>query len=333
MLKINLSDGEGKNHEESNLEEMIEDEALEEMVASEELGESAPDKDVPEESETMADMLGDVAESEEPAEPPKPVKPAKSAKPEKKKKTAGKSGAVIKVAALVFLVIAVAAAILTQRNTIMSLFVKKEAPAPEPPPPPPPAPEPVRTEPDPTFVTLSRISEIVPAKVWLSSATISSDGAYEITGMSFSHDALELLTASLGSIGQIGSQDIPAKTKSSEAVYLFTVAGGLSGVSSPEILDIIPSDDLAAIAKPVIDRSDDFGIVFKIVPEAGKPYTEHDLPFMLEGSFEGLKKVIGELCPQDGQIRVHRLVIKPASGGRIFDRVQASFSLRTISSI
>ncbi len=327
MLKINLSDGEGKNHGEGNLEEMIGDEALEEMVASEKSEESAPDEEVPEESETMADMLGDVAEQEEPE---KPVKPAK---PEKKKKPAGKSGTIIKVAALVFLVIAVAAAIFTQRNTIMSLFVKKEIPAPEPPPPPPPAPEPVRTEPDPTFVTLNRISEIVPAKVWLSSATISSDGAYEITGMSFSHDALGVLTASLGSIGQIDSQDIPAKTKSSETVYLFNVAGGLSDVSSPEILDVIPSDDLETIAKPVIDRSSDFGVVFKIVPEAGKTYTEHDLPFMLEGPFEGLKKVIGELCPQGGQIRVQRLVIKPASGGRIFDRVQASFSLRTISSI
>ncbi len=319
MLKINLSDREGSSREKQNLEEIIGDEGLEESVESEVFEDSASEKVIPERSEMMADMLGDAE------------------KPKKPEKPAGKSGNIIMMVVLGIIVIAVAAVIFTQKNRLISLFAKKtevSSPLPLPPPPAPePVPEPVRTELDPTFVALSRISEIIPPRVWLSSATISSDGTYEIRGMSFSHDALGVFTSSLGSIGQVTDQDIPAKRTSSETVYYFSIAGGLTNITPPEILDIIPSDDLVATAEPVIKMSDDFGVVFKSVPVAGKTYTEQDLPFMLEGSFEGLKQVIGELCPQDGQIRVHRLVIKPASGSRMFDRVQASFSLRTTSSI
>jgi len=107
----------------------------------------------------------------------------------------------------------------------------------------------------------------------------------------------------------------------------------MSGISVPEILDVIPTDDLVALATPVADRSKEFGVRFSGTPRTGTSYTDKDLPFKLAGTYGGLKQVVGALCPEDSPIRVYRMVIVPEAAGHPFDTVKASFSLRTISKI
>jgi len=137
----------------------------------------------------------------------------------------------------------------------------------------------------------------------------------------------------LGGIGNVSAKDVPQKSKSSETVYNFSASGVISSMDVPDILDVIPTDNLVAMAEPVINKSKEFEVKFNRLPESGQLYSDKDLPFVLEGPYEGLKKVIAELCPADGDIRVYRIVILPATTGKLFDRVRASFSLRTISSI
>ena len=68
----------------------------------------------------------------------------------------------------------------------------------------------------------------------------------------------------------------------------------------------------------------DFGIKFSRLPKPEQTYTDKDMPFSLEGSYEGLKKVIGVLCPENGNNRVFRITVAPSSPGRSFDKIQAS---------
>jgi len=235
-------------------------------------------------------------------------------------------------------VLALSALVYFQKDTILGLFRGKEeiletVAAPPPPSPSPPEPDVVPEEPDPTFVALSGISEVVPARVWLSSTVIMYDGTFEIKGIAFSHAAVNSMIASLGNAGEIKSWAVPKKSKSSESVYNFTISGVFSDIAVPEILDIIPADKLVPIADAVNSRSKEYGVSFTRMPKTGQTYAERDLPFVLEGSYEGLKKVISALCPEGGDVKVYRLVINPASPGRAFDRIRASFALRTVSSI
>ena len=294
MLKINLSDRKSKKKKDE----------VEEDVAGEVTDEISEEEHVTEE-------LTDVTVKE-------------------KKKSIVSSPLLI----VILLIVAVALAAYYKKDLILSLFHKEPeiVESVQPPPPPPPMPE-VTVEPDPIFVTLYRVSDVMPQKLWLTSVVIKSDGTYDIKGISFTHASMNDLLGGLGTIGNVADKNIPKISKSSEAVYNFRVSGALSDVSVSEILDVIPTDGLVTLAETIVNRSKEFGVKFNSIPRAGKTYNDKDLPFVLEGSYEGLKKVIAELCPEDGEIRVYQMVIVPASTGRPFDRVKASFSLRTISTI
>lgn len=294
MLKINLSDEEGKK------------------------------KEIQEKEETLVQPTGEI--------PAKTVSEKLVGGPVEEKK---KRGVPSPLLIILLLIIAIAAVVYFQRDKILSLLPKraeKVEPVPAPPPPPP-EPEIAPKEPDPTFVALNKISEIIPRRVWISSAIIKYDGTYEIKGIAFSHSAAGSLGDALGGIGNVTAKNIPKKSKLSETVYNFSVNGAINDINVPEILDMIPTDDLVALAEPVVDKSKEFEVKFNRLPKSGQSYSDKDLPFVLEGSYEGLKKVIAELCPVDGDIRVYQIVILPATTGRPFDKVKASFSLRTISSI
>jgi len=202
-------------------------------------------------------------------------------------------------------------------------------------PPPPPAPEPVivPVKPDPTFVILNGIGEVIPPRLWLTSAVVMYDGTYEIKGMAFSHETITTMISSLGHMGKITSQNIPKKLKSPETIYRFGISGALGDITIPEIMDVIPTDKLIIFSEAVKERRKEFGIRFTRSPESGKTYTENDLPFSVEGSYKELKQLIGELCPEGGDVKVNRLIISPSSPGNAFDNIKASFSLRTVSSI
>ncbi len=233
---------------------------------------------------------------------------------------------------LTLLIVVIAIGGYLQRDLILSHF-QKEPEVVQPPPPPPPAPEVVPEEPDPTFVMLNEISEVVPSKVWLTKFVINCNGSFDIQGMSFIYTGMEAFVASLGSIGIVSPTALPKNTKSAEAVYQFNLSGKLRDITQPEILDVIPGDELARLAEPVASRSDQMGVKFSRLPKADTIYSDQDLPFVLTGSFNGLKNVVAELCPREGNIRVFQIVIVPATVGRPYDRVKASFSLRTKSSI
>lgn len=236
----------------------------------------------------------------------------------------------------VLLVILVAAVGLLQKDFIMGFFTR-EAPVIEtvapPPPPPPPEPKVVESEPDPAFVALNSISESVTPQLWLTSTVIKYDGSYELKGMAFNHKSITDMAALLANMGTISKKSIPGKMKSAETVYRFSIDGVLRDVKVPEILDTIPADQLIATANAIKGSEKAFGIKFSRLPKPEQTYTDKDLPFSLEGSYEGLKKVISLLCPENGTNRVFRITVAPSSPGRSFDKIQASFSIKTISSI
>ena len=234
---------------------------------------------------------------------------------------------------LTLLIVVIAIGGYLQRDLILSPFQKEPEVVQPPPPLPPPEPEVVPEEPDPTFVMLDKISEAVPPKVWLTKFVINFNGSFDIQGMSFTYTGMEAIVGSLGSIGTLSPAALPKSTGSAEAVYQFTLSGMLGDVTQPEILDVIPGDEMARLAEPVASRSEQLGVKFSRLPKADTIYSDQDLPFVLTGSFDGLKNVIADLCPRDGDIRVFQIVIVPASVGRPYDRVKASFSLRTKSSI
>ena len=237
---------------------------------------------------------------------------------------------------VVLLVAAAAALVFFQKDMILSLLpgkADKVMPPPAPAPPPPEVEPVVPEEPDPIFVALNRISEVIPEKVWLSTAIINYNGSYEIKGIAFTHSAMGSLVNALGAIGNVSGKVIPPKSKSSENVYNFSVSGTINDINVPEILDIIPTDGLISLVDPVIKRGKELEVKFNNIPKSGQSYSDKDLPFALEGSYKNLKNIIAELCPVNGDIRIYRIVILPATTGLPYDKIKASFSLKTISSI
>jgi len=235
----------------------------------------------------------------------------------------------------ILLIVALGAAGYIYKDKIMS-YIPKKAPVVEPiAPPPPPKPKPVeeKKEPDPAFVLLNRLGDSVAPRVWLTSAVIKYDGSYQITGMAFSYKSMTDMVSSLEGTGSVTSRTVPPQLKSAETVYNFSVGGTLSNVKVPEVLDAIPTDNLVAAAETVKNREKEFGIKFTKLPKAGAAYTDNDAPFSLEGSYAGLKSVVGILCPEGGDVRIFNLKISPSTPGRGFDRVKASFSLKSTSSI
>lgn len=235
----------------------------------------------------------------------------------------------------ILLIVALCAAGYFYKDKIMS-YIPKKAPVVEPvvaPPPPPPKPVEKKKEPDPAFVLLNRLGESVAPRVWLTSAVIKYDGSYQITGMAFSYKSMTDMVSSLEGTGSLTSRTVPPQSKSAETVYRFSVGGALSDVKVPEVLDAIPTDNLVAAAETVKGREKEFGITFTQLPKAGATYTDNDTPFSLEGSYAGLKSVVEILCPEGGTVRIFNLRISPSAPGKGFDRVKATFSLKTTSSI
>ena len=225
-----------------------------------------------------------------------------------------------------------------KKDSIMGLFQKEkpvvqEAPPAPLQPEPEPVPEPVKTEPDPTFVVLNRIGDAVPDRLWLTSAVIMYDGSYDISGIAFTHDSMNTLVGGLGSNGNVAASSIPGKSKSAETVYRFTIDGKIDDISVPDILDNIPVADLVKASAGFKDRSADFDLTFVRLPENGRTYDDEAMPFAVTGSYKGLKELIGELCPEGGDRRIYRIVIAPSRPGRSFDRVEASFSIKTVSTL
>jgi len=297
MLKINLSDEQDDSRNENN------------AVPEETAAESS-------DAETIS------AAREEPQEETvEPVKPR------------GNRAPILVLVALIAAVVLV----YTQKDTILGLFSTEEEPVEQVTSPPPPVaqpePEPEPEEPDPTFVALNSISDAVPPRVWLSSMVIMYDGGYEIKGMAFSHNAILTLAGTLEKQGALTTRGIPKKAKSSETVYSFTLAGKLGSIAVPEILDAIGADRLVPLAESIKTKGKDYNVTFLRLPKPGQEYTEKDLPFSLEGSYGGLKQVVADLCPEGGDTKVYRIIVSPAAPGRVFDKVRASFSLRTVSAI
>ena len=296
MLKINLSDREGNKKDEREIEETV-------VQPTTKVSKQSADEELVEES----------------------VK--------EKKKISPRTLYLF----VVLLVAAAAALVFFQKDMILSLLPKRaeKVVSPPAPAPPPPEVEPavVPEEPDPIFVALNRISEVIPEKVWLSTAIINYNGSYEIKGIAFTHSAMDSLADALGAIGNVSGKVIPPKSKSSENVYNFSVSGTINDINVPEILDIIPTDGLISLVDPVIKRGKELEVKFNNIPKSGQSYSDKDLPFALEGSYENLKNIIAELCPVNGDIRIYRIVILPATTGLPYDKIKASFSLRTISSI
>lgn len=307
MMKINLSDDNGEKDKNGGEQTQIPYSGMEEPM----LGET--------DTESIMFSSDITAEDEE---------------PHKAEYTTRRTKLMVPLLAAL-LVLLVGAVGYLQKDFILGLFTH-EAPVIEsvaPPPPPKPEPEVVKSEPDPTFVALNSIGEAVMSHLWLTSAVIQYDGTYNIKGMAFTYEAMTETLSMLEKKGTITSKTIPGKMKSSEAVYQFNIDGVLSNIKVPEILDTIPPDKLVAAAETVKVNEKEFGIKFSKLPVAGRMYTDRDLPFSLEGSYEGLKNAIRALCPEGGNTRVFRITIAPLSPGRSFDKVKASFSLKTVSSI
>ncbi len=302
MLKINLSDGQDDEQADGN--------------AAEETSEAVEEK--------SADTL---AASPEPTEDGEET--AETSKPKRK----------IKPRELVLIaLLCVAAVVYYQKDMILGLFSgmgeKPVETVEAPPPAPEPAPEPVAPpEPDPTLIALEGLRSSVPQRAWLTAATILYDGTYEIKGMAFTHDAALQFVGLLGKIGSVAAHDIPKKRRSSESMYPFVISGKMANADAPEILDTIPPERLSPMAETLAAHQKDLGIAFLRLPEQGKTYADNDLPFALEGTFENLEQVIRMICPDDGDTRVYRLSIMPAKPGKGYNRIRASFSLKTLSSI
>jgi hypothetical protein len=287
---------------------------------------------------------------------PAPEEPVGAASPEPAT-SPRKGNARVRAAALaVFLVALAAYGVYTQRGRIAGLMVRKTAPVhtartrtaqpapamkPEaradstaPPAPesrPQPAPQPVHVS-DPTISALGRIIGGTPARVWLTSVTVSMDGAYELRGMSFSHSAMKSFAAALKTLGTVTAETIPVETAAPDTAYTFGIAGKLSGVKSPEILDVIPPAQLAALGDTLKTEGKRTGIIFTRLPRANASYGDSDLPFEAEGLYGGIEAMLGELSGK-GTCTVYRIMVRPAASGHPYNRVRASFSLRAISSI
>jgi hypothetical protein len=184
---------------------------------------------------------------------------------------------------------------------------------------------------DPVLKALDRLFGATPAHLWLTEITISASGAYEAKGMSFSWPAMDTFAAALSALGSVSGKTIPPAAKAPETIYPFSVSGTLSGVKTAEILDAIPAGSLAALADSVKSLAASAGAAALKLPKSGQTIQDNELPFEIEGTYAGMKKVLGGIA--SGKTRVYRLQMRPAGNGTTFNRIRASFSFRTASTI
>ncbi len=185
---------------------------------------------------------------------------------------------------------------------------------------------------DAALSALGALNRATPPRVWLTSVTVTSEGAYELKGMSFSHEAMASFAQALSSAGTVALSNLPARVASPEHVYSFSVTGKLGGMASPGVLDTIPPDRLAALGDSLKTQSRTLGVAFVRLPRANAKYEESDLPFEASGTYEAVISMIRGLTAS-GKIAVHRISVNPAVTGGSFDRIRAGFSLRSVSAL
>ncbi len=185
---------------------------------------------------------------------------------------------------------------------------------------------------DPTISALAALKRAVPRSVWLTAVTLTSECAYSLKGMSFSHDAMTSFASSLSSAGSVASSDLPARVASPEHVYPFAVAGKLNGISPMGVLDVIPPDRMVALGDSLRAKSKSLGVTFVRLPRANAKYGENDLPFEAAGTYDAVMSMIDGLAAS-GRIAVNRISVIPAVSGGSFNRIRAGFSLRSVSAL
>lgn len=186
--------------------------------------------------------------------------------------------------------------------------------------------KPARTNSDPVLAALGRIGRATPPRVWLTAADIRADGSYELEGMAFLHEAMGAFVATLERNGSVSGREIPVKMTAPDAVYRFTVSGRLTGSSG--VTGSIPPERLATLGKTFRGLRRAAGMTVVQAPGPGRAFGEQDLPFVVEGTYSGIDDLLGRFLSGQRCV-IHRMAIEPAAPGRPFNRVRASFSLRT----
>ena len=185
---------------------------------------------------------------------------------------------------------------------------------------------------DPVYFTLSQVNQIIPPRVWVTLLVLNYDFSFDVEGISFSYPAIDSLIFSLEKYGKKSvKKHLPKKVKCAETVYHFSLSVKDDSLTVSDVLDIIPQDELIAIADTMKSKSKEFGVNFIRYPVKGKKYRESDLPFEIEATYEGLIKVMPLICFEHKNVRIHKMVIKPSSHDKGFNRVRASFALGMIS--
>jgi hypothetical protein len=185
---------------------------------------------------------------------------------------------------------------------------------------------------DPALAALDRIGGATPSHLWLTETDIRANGAYEIKGISFAYASMDSFLTALESMGSVTGKNLPKASKSPDTIYTFAVSGKLSGAKASEILDVIPPETLVSLGDSLKFLAEHEGAAVLMLPQKDRAFQDNDLPFQVEGSFSGTKKMLDELTGA-GKNRIYRLVIRPAGNSGVFNRIRASFSLRTLSSI
>ncbi|MFA6471810.1 MAG: hypothetical protein WCU00_07200, partial [Candidatus Latescibacterota bacterium] len=185
---------------------------------------------------------------------------------------------------------------------------------------------------DPVLATLYLIGKATSFHIWLTETEIQAKGVYAVKGISFFHASMDSFATELESRGSVTAKNLPAVLKSPGAKYTFTLSGKMNGIKISENLTAIPPDMLISLGdslKAIAER--ECAVVVKL-PETDRTILEDDLPFVVEGSYSGVQKILGELTGS-GKNKIYRLVIRPAGNGKNFNGIRASFSLRADSSL
>jgi hypothetical protein len=184
---------------------------------------------------------------------------------------------------------------------------------------------------DPVLAALDRLSKSTPYHVWLTEAAVAADGSYDIRGMSFFTSSIDSLASGLDNTGSVIARDIPKPSNLPDKKYYFKISGKMSGIKITNNLAVIPLEMLISMGDSLKSIAERGCAISVKLPKKGQDVRDDDLPFVVEGSFSGLQKMLRELT-LDSRYRIHRLLIRPAGNGKTFNRVRASFSLRTSSS-
>jgi hypothetical protein len=354
MLKINLSEqaDESKNPAESGApveaqtsgsehtapRDMPESPAIEERApVSPALGEESSASKRKETTPTAKVPLSEHAGAAFPDIPPAPPVP-EAPDPEPQRSGAGSR---VRTAVLSVLLVAVAGyGVYSQKDRITGLMHRKPAPArtteiqtakPGAPAEQPPAAQ-EKTAPTPAISAMDYINGSAPALVWMTSMTVSAEGEYELSGLSFSQAAIQTFSSALKTLGTVTRETIPSGTSAPGATYTFGIAGKLAVIKPSEIPDTLSSEQLVALGRTLAETGKGAGITFTRTPGAHAVYEDADLPFEATGSLEKIQTLLSDVSTA-GKLTVYRMTVRSASYGPPYDNVRVSFSLRAVSAI